>query len=451
MDRLIEAVRRTVEKYGMAQPGQTVLCALSGGADSVCMTHVLSRLAPVLGVRLCAAHYSHGIRPEAADGERALAQSLCDSLDIPLFCGRGAAPVYARQQGISLEEAARRLRYGFLRRAAEESGSQRIATAHHRDDSCETLLLNLARGSGTVGLGGIPPVRDGLIRPLIDVTREQIERYVRQNNLRWAQDESNFDQSIPRNLVRRTVMPALKSINARAADNMARAAELARIDGDFLLHCAHQLADSAACVRGGRVEADAQALAGAHPAVSGRAVRLLYVRAGGRESVFTLRHAQAVLALCAAANPSARISLPDGMTASRRYETLVIGRGCERAPLPCIRLEPGEPVRWGEWTLCLSPGNLADWPAAAFLSPGETEEGLFVRPRAAGDVIGLPGGHKSVKKWMIDRKIPQKDRDRTPVLCDNKKIRALFWDRAYTAEKEDKQRAVVVAARREQE
>ena len=183
----------------------------------------------------------------------------------------------------------------------------------------------------------------------------------------------------------------------------------------------------------------------------GRAVRILYVRAGGREGVFTMRHAQAVLALCAGGDPSAQADLPGGITASRRYEKLVLGRERTRTPLPCVRLEPGMPVQWGEWTLCLAPERVTDWPMAAFLSPEGTQDGLFVRPRAAGDVIRLPGGHRLLKKWMIDRKIPQKDRDRTPVLCDNKKIRALFWDRVYTAEKEEEQRAVAVAARRDRE
>lgn len=450
MDELLTAVWRTLQKHCMTQPGQTVLCALSGGADSVSMTHALALLAPRLDIRLCAAHFSHGIRPDAAEGELALVRSLCASLEIPLFYEQGDVPAYARQQGISLEEAARRLRYDFLQRAARESGSERIATAHHRDDSCETMLLNLVRGSGTVGLGGIPPVRGAFIRPLIDVTRAQVERYARQNGLHWAQDESNFDQSIPRNLVRHTVMPALKSINAQADANMARAAELARLDGEFLLRCARELADRAV-YEGEVIVMDAAALAETHPAVAGRAVRILYVRAGGREGVFTMRHAQAVLALCAGGDPSAQADLPGGITASRRYEKLVLGRERTRTPLPCVRLEPGMPVQWGEWTLCLAPERVTDWPMAAFLSPEGTQDGLFVRPRAAGDVIRLPGGHRLLKKWMIDRKIPQKDRDRTPVLCDNKKIRALFWDRAYTAEKEEEQRAVAVAARRDRE
>lgn len=446
MKDFLTAVESTVQKYQMTAPGQKVLCALSGGVDSVCMTHALAALRGRLGIVVCAAHFSHGIRPGSAQSERSLALRLCASLGIDLLYEAGDIPALARERGLSLEEAARIARYDFLRRAAQRSGSDRIATAHHRDDNCETVLLNLIRGSGTVGLGGIPPVRGGIIRPLIACSRAQIEEYAVQNGLRWAQDESNFDQSVPRNRLRHTVMPALRQINPQADACMARASELARLDGEYLLECARALADQAQ-LRGGEVSIAAGLLAKAHPAVSGRAIRLLYVRAGGREGAFTLRHAQAVLDLCAAECPSASADLPGGICAARRYEALVFSAAAGKETLPCLRLTRGVPVQWGEWTLCFAPANPESWPMTAWLAAEGTENGLFVRPRAEGDIIDLPGGRKSLKKFMIDRKIPQKDRDRTPVLCDNKKVRAIFWDRAYTAEKEGGQ-AVAVAARR---
>ncbi len=449
MEAFLTAVENTLRQYQMTAPGQTVLCALSGGVDSVCMTHALAQLRGRLGIGLCAAHFSHGIRRQAAEGELELVRRLCRSLGIELLHEAGDAPALARESGLSLEQAARLLRYDFLRRAAGQSGSRRIATAHHQDDNCETILLNLVRGSGTVGMGGIPPVRGELIRPLIGVTRGQIEEYAARCGLRWAQDESNFDQSVPRNRLRHTVMPALRQVNPQAGECMARGAELARLDGEFLLICARALADRAV-ERAGEVAVPAGLLAEAHPAVGGRAVRLLYLRAGGREGLFTLRHAQAVLALCRQGKSAGEAHLPDGMAAFRRYGELVFARRREAdTPLPCVRLRPGEPVRWGSWTLCLAPEHPERWPMAAFLAPEGTAEGLFVRPRVQGDVIALPGGRKSLKRFMIDRKIPQKDRDRTPVLCDNKKIRALFWDRVYTVEKE-KERAVIVAAGRDE-
>lgn len=449
MKDFLTAVEETVQKYHMTSPGQTVLCALSGGVDSVCMTHALTALRGQLGIRVCAAHFSHGIRPEAAQSELTLTRRLCARLGIDLLYEAGDAPALARARGLSLEEAARLARYDFLRRAAKKSGGDRIATAHHRDDNCETVLLNLTRGGGTVGLGGIPPVRGALIRPLIACSRAQIEEYAAQNGLCWAQDESNFDQSVPRNRLRHIVMPALRQINPQADACMARAAELARLDGEYLLDCARALADRARPYGDG-VAIEAGLLAGAHLAVSGRAIRLLYEQAGGAASDFTLRHARAVLALCSAECPSASVDLPGGICAARRYEELVLAGADEKEALPRLRLTRGAPVQWGEWTLCLAPEEPESWPMTAYLSPGGTENGLFVRPRAAGDVIDLPGGRKTLKKLMIDRKIPQKDRDRTPVLCDNKKVRALFWDRAYTAENEG-EAAVVVAARRNEE
>ncbi len=451
MDDFVLQTERTFQKYSMAAPGQTVVCALSGGVDSVCMTHVLAQLRDRLGIGLCAAHFSHGIRPQAAQAELALVQELCERLGIALYHGTGDAPAESARRGVSLEQAARELRYAFLRETAQRYEGAVVATAHHRDDSCETLLLNLVRGTGTVGLGGIPPVRGIFVRPLAEASRQQIEQYAVRCGLRWAQDESNFDQSIPRNLVRCTVMPALRSINPQCERNMVRCMENARRDGEFLLQCARALAGEArACPDG--IAMDASRLKKAHPAVSGRAVRLLYVRAGGREGVFTERHAQAVLALCTGQSPSARTCLPGGIAASRCGAQLVMGPA-SAAPQPAlqpVRLRPGETVRWGEWRLCLSPGRPQDFAYTAFLERRGTEDGLFVRARLPGDVIRLPGGSRSVKKLMIDRKIPQKYRDRIPVLCDNNKmVRALFWDRVYTAEKKSAQ-AVIVAAGRDE-
>ena len=445
---MLASMRGAIARHQMLLPGERVLCALSGGMDSVCMTHALCALRDELGVSVCAAHFSHGIRPDKAEEEWELARELCRRLGIDVLRGAGDAPALAKRAGLSLEEAARRLRYDFLGRAMDELGACKTATAHHRDDNCETILLNLVRGSGTVGLGGIPPVRGALIRPLIDTDRADIAAYAAQNGLRWCEDASNLDQSLPRNRLRHTVLPALRAINPSAADVMGRAAQLARQDGDFLLQCARELAAQAR-QEGEEIRIPLSAVQNAHPAVSGRAVRLLYARAGGRERDFSLRHAQAVLALCGSASPSARADLPGGLCARRQYDLLVFCPSGERPPLPRQALTPGETVQWGQWRLCLDPPRGGEgWQMCVRIPLEAARSGLFVRPRAQGDVITLPGGSRSLKKLMIDRKIPKKDRDRMPVLCDNKKIRAVFLDRPLAAA-EGAEATVCVAAGRE--
>ncbi len=446
---MLASMRAAIERYRMVSTGDRVLCALSGGMDSVCMTHALCALRGELGISVCAAHFSHGIRPDRAEEEWALARDLCRRLGVEVVRGEGDVPAFARQEGLSLEDAARRLRYGFLHSAMTELGAQKAATAHHRGDSCETILLNLIRGTGTVGMGGIPPVRGVFIRPLIDTDRGDIAAYAAQNGLTWCEDESNADQGLPRNRLRHTVLPALREINPAAPAVMARMAYMARQDGDFLLQCARELAGQARQT-GEEVSIPAHALQSAHPAVSGRAARLLYVRAGGREGDFTLRHAEAVLALCRSASPSARADLPRGLCARRQYGMLVFSPSGDRPPLPMQRLTPGQVVRWGEWRLCLDPPQGGEgWPMKVRIPLDAVQKGLCVRPRAQGDVITLTGGSRSLKKLMIDRKIPKKDRDRMPVLCDNKKIRAVFLDRPMAAA-DRAEKTICVAAGREQ-
>ena len=164
-------VRDALEQSGLLRPGLRVLCALSGGGDSVCLTHALALLAPERSLQVAAAHFSHGLRPEAAEPEKALCRALCRSLSIPLYCGAGDTPAYAAAHGLSAEEAARALRYAFLERTAEEQGYDVIAVAHQQDDNAETLLWNLIRGCGPAGLEGIPPRRGRIIRPLLQCSR----------------------------------------------------------------------------------------------------------------------------------------------------------------------------------------------------------------------------------------------------------------------------------------
>ena len=163
-----------LSRFGLLRPGDRVLCALSGGADSVCMTHLLASGAAERGVTVAAAHFSHGLRPESAGAERALCQRLCDVLNIPLFCGEGDTPAYARTHGLGLEEAARDLRRAFLEETARAWNAGAIATGHHLEDSAETLLLNLIRGTGGRGMQGIPPKNGIFIRPLILMSKADI-------------------------------------------------------------------------------------------------------------------------------------------------------------------------------------------------------------------------------------------------------------------------------------
>ena len=404
--------------------GDRVLCALSGGVDSVVLTHVLCALRAELALTVAAAHFTHGLRPEAAAPERELVQALCASLGIECFCGEGDTRAQAEACGQTPEEAARTLRYAFLERTADAWQADKIATAHHSEDNLETMLLNLARGTGLRGLCGIPPVRGRIVRPLLAASRTQIEQYAAAQGLAWATDETNGDVRYARNRIRHEIVPALLEINRSAVQNASRTATLLRADSAFLEDAVQALLATAQEYAGG-VAMEAKRILQAPSAVAGRAVRALYARAGGGLADMTQAHADAVLALCRAEKPSAQCTLPGKLTARREYDLLVIAprQGAETAENRCALTRVGDTV-WGGWTITVG-GQPKEGCAVAYLAQAEANTALFVRARRPGDTISTAGGTKSIKKYMIEQKIPQIMRDSWPVICDNKKIRAV--------------------------
>ena len=211
-------------------PEGRILCAVSGGADSMCLLHLLHNR----GRDVVAAHFEHGIRGEESLRDAAFVQSWCREQGIPCVTGHGDAPGYAAEQGLSLEEAARALRYRFLEETAEEQGCDYIATAHNGDDNVETVLLNLTRGAGALGLSGIPPRRGKIIRPLLGVSRREIEDYLEKNAVPHVEDSSNQSDDYSRNRIRHRVVPVLRELNPGLHVAVGRTARLLAQDEDCL-------------------------------------------------------------------------------------------------------------------------------------------------------------------------------------------------------------------------
>ncbi|MEA5040229.1 MAG: tRNA lysidine(34) synthetase TilS [Clostridiaceae bacterium] len=408
------SVLESIRNSGLISSGERVLCALSGGPDSVCLTHALCALREDLVIEVAAAHFSHGLRPEYAEGERRLCQALCDSLQIPLFCGAGDTHAYAAEKHMGIEEAARTLRYNFLERTAEGWNATRIATAHTQSDQAETVLFHLIRGSGARGLSGIPAFRGRYIRPLLAVSRAEVEAYLAERGLSFAIDKSNGDQRYARNRLRLTALPLLEEIHPRAAKSIASAASLLASDND----CLEQMAASLTC----GTHASVSALAQAHPAVAGRAVQALYRAAGGSANLYR-RQIEGVLRLCTGACPSGQMALPGGIYAKRTYDILYLE--CADAKAPDVPAEavlmPDVPVRFGPWEI-----TLHDPAEAGFSFPKDVLTPPFtVRPRQAEDRILLNAGSHSLKKWMIDQKIPREQRALLPIVCDACRVLAV--------------------------
>lgn len=234
----MDKIRQTIAEYGMTRGEKSVCAALSGGADSVSLLRALYELKGELGIEVTACHLNHGLRGAESDGDEEFCRGLCGKLNIPLFAERISVSGLV-QKHESVEEAARRARYGFFERALEHFGGRVLATAHNANDNAETVLLNLTRGTGLKGLCGIPPVRElvgkyRVIRPLIRCERREIEEYLHTLGQEYVTDKSNLSEEYTRNKLRRRVIPLLNEINPSVVAVMGRMTENLRRDSDFL-------------------------------------------------------------------------------------------------------------------------------------------------------------------------------------------------------------------------
>jgi len=234
-----EAVRETIARHDMIQAGDTVTAGLSGGADSVCLLLVLNELSRQMKFTLRAVHVNHCLRGDESERDERFCERLCERLEIPLSVFRVNVTEYAEESGKSTEEAARVLRYEAFEKSA---CGGKIATAHNKNDNAETVLFNIVRGTGIKGLGGIPYVRGNIVRPLLDVSRSEIEAFLKESGQEYVTDSTNLTEDYSRNKLRRSVIPQLEKINPDAADAICRLSLLAEEDEALLDKLSREIA-----------------------------------------------------------------------------------------------------------------------------------------------------------------------------------------------------------------
>ncbi len=397
-----------IREQEMVQPGDTVICAVSGGADSVALLFALYLLKEKLGITLEAAHFNHHLRAEESDRDEAFVRQLCDRYDIPLHVSGGE--IVPGKKG--LEAAARDARYAFLR-----SLPGKIATAHTADDNAETVLMHLVRGTGLKGLGGITPIHGNVIRPMLRTTRQDVESFLEEWCLSHIEDSSNETDAFLRNRIRHHVMPLLKKENPRIAENLSQMALRLRQDEEFLSEQANST-----------TLPPVESLKRMPKALRNRALEAFLKENGVKEPEDS--HITLTESLLFSEKPSARASFPGGVTIAREYDRLVClpeKTELEETVLP----SPGEVFLPGLRIACEPASEMVNTPETFTVCPvGE----IRLRSRKSGDSIRLSGGSKSLKKLFIDRKIPAAQRQRIPVICDEKGILGVYsiganWDR----------------------
>ena len=395
-----------MERWHMLPPeGGVILCAVSGGRDSVCLLHYLTTIAPRRGFTVAAAHLNHRMRPEAQRDED-FVRGLCREWNVPFYTE--AVPVYktAARWGLGVEETGRRLRYDFLLRTADAIGAAYIATAHHAQDQAETVLLNLLRGTGPEGLGGIPPVRGRIIRPLLQTGRAEIEDYLRANGLPHVEDSTNQDTHYARNRLRRELWPQLETVNPAVTRAIGRTAEIVRGENADL----DTLAAERLPAEGTAVET--AALLAAPEPLRPRMVRLLLDRLPTGKKDVSAVHMDAVLAL---AEGGGTLDLPGGARAVCRDGWL---RLTVKEPAPPEMVLAQGLNRWGDYDITLCGGE---------------EHRVTVRSWKGSDRMAAERGSRSLKRLFADAGIPAELRDSLPVVCVDGTPHAVYGIKERTA------------------
>lgn len=387
----------------------------------MCLLHMLNAWCAERGGQVVAAHFNHCLRGEAADRDESFVRETCKTWGIPLTVGRGEVRDFARQEGLSVEEAARTLRYAFLTKAAEAEGCSLVCTAHHADDNAETVLLNLIRGTGLKGLGGMERRRGILCRPLLDVTRAELREYATAWSVPHMEDETNADpDAASRNFLRIQVMPLLRELNPKTAEHINRAAAWAR-EADHYLDEQARRTFVGLGTGPGWVSFPWEDLRLAPQPLRPRLLLLLLDQLGIGRKDFGAVHLNAIFSL----QNECSIDLPGGVTARRERGRLFLTRW---KALPGIAsLEWGVPLTWGGYRLTLLDRREGEGLPLRLPSPEERGR-LTVAPAPPGARLTLPGarGSRSVKRLCLDQGIGLEERDRLPAVYADGRLAAVW-------------------------
>lgn len=387
----------------MLQPGDTVTCAVSGGADSMALLYGMYLLAPKLQVNVQAAHFNHQLRGGESDRDETFVRSFCENWQIPLSVG--TETVSAGEKG--LEAAARDARYRFLR-----SLSGKIMTAHTADDNAETVLMHMLRGTGLKGLGGIMPISGNVLRPMLRITRNDVLAFLREYSISFVEDSSNATDAFLRNRLRHRVMPLLTEENPRLAQNMSDMALRLRQEEQALQSIA--LADG--------ICTDMAALRQMQPFQRRRVLAAFLEEAGVKEPAAA--HIELAESLVFSDKPSACAVFPGNVTVRRRYGVLEVADNVFALPVQSLPCPGSVVIPQLNLRIIAAPAKEQKLQMDSFtVCPTGP---MVVRSRLSGDKMRLTGGSKSLKKLFIDKKIPASRRMEIPVVADDTGVLGVY-------------------------
>lgn len=400
-----------------------VICALSGGADSTVLLLFLKSYLKNLGVPLYAVHVNHGIRGLEADRDEAFCRKLCEKEGIPFTSEKFDVPKLAAECSKGLEETARNVRYSSLRKAAKALGACHIATAHNATDNLETVIFNLARGTGIAGLSGISPISGDLIRPLLSVTSEEIREWAKQNGISYVTDSTNLDTDYTRNHIRKNIVPEIRKINPKADAAALRLSRSASEDNAYLY-------GEAEIIVGDNTEIARDKLSSLPPSLLSRVVMILYKNAVGSMSDISEKNVSDCCKMIGEGCIGS-ISLPKKATLFIHKDAVFVKIGTEdteSTPDCEITLSESSPTEFGDYLVILGDmsktddktrENIYNLFIKEYLDYDKIKGTIKIRKRASGDTYKVGGVNRKLKKYMCDKNVPQRLRDTLPLICDD--------------------------------
>ncbi len=443
---IIDKIKKTIDRHNLLEKGDRVVVAISGGPDSVCLLHILHRLSKEYEIQIYGAHLNHNFRGMEAQRDAQYVNRLCEELNIMCFIKSMDVGKYAKDNGYSLEEAGRILRYQFFDEVSDRVEANKIAVAHNQKDQAETVLMRLLRGTGPQGLSAIRHKRGRIIRPLLEVAREDIEGYCHENSLSPRIDHTNLQTIYHRNKIRLELLPYLeKEYNPNIIEALVRTADLIKTDNDFLELQARDSYNLLKKVENGCLYLPILGINKLHMSLITRMFRLAAEELVKREAL-EYKHICSILELMENSETGKRLMLPEGIIVSKSYNQLIFSlREAEEDNSYYYMLNVDDityiPNLSGGFSLRLVPRQeLTEIPKEPHIKAFDWERvknQLIVRNRRPGDrfmPLGLKG-HKKLKDFFIDLKVERGERENIPLICDGEEI---MWVVGYRISEEYK-------------
>ena len=448
--KILRTVEHTIGTRRMVQAGDTVLVAVSGGPDSVALVHILLALAPKFSFQVAMAHLNHCLRQNESARDEAFVVSLAEQLELPVHVERQDVRRYQKSQHLSLEEAARKVRYRFYHAIAAKFGYEKIALGHQSDDNAELILMYMLRGSGPLGLSGIPPVRDDkIVRPLIDIKRTEIMDFIAVKGLDYVVDSSNEDSQYLRNKIRNRLIPELKAeYNPKLIDSLNRLASVIAAEETWIENLIQPIFEKVIVFeQQGRIGLDFSELNQQTIAARRRLIRNAVLRVKGNLRRMAFVHVEAAVKLAQKGPDSGVLDFPDRIRISRQNDVLIMSREEQNlrhlAADPLLALtpdyeyrlpKPGEifikeaalQIRFSE----IPQEHTSDWHAsghgtrAAYFDMDKIRFPLVIRNFRPGDRFSPLGiiGRQKLKKFFIDHKVSRTERTKCPIVLSRNEI-----------------------------